>query len=71
MKTGNLAIDDQVVDSGDLAIRAAGAMLNSNAKDCIGEVVFEGEDGNFYAVHLKTIIDRVHPEYIKRVESEG
>jgi hypothetical protein len=71
IRKGNLNIDEQVVDSGDLAIRAAGAMLACKVEDCIGKVVFEGEDGNFYAANLKVIIERVQPSYVKRLESSN
>jgi len=70
IKTGTLTNIDDVVDSGDLAIRAAGAMILSNAEGCIGEILFEGEDGNFYNVTLRAVIDQVHPDYVNNLETE-
>lgn len=60
----------KVADTGDLAILVAGVIRSSNAKGCLGEVIFEGEDGNFYKLELRAIVDQVHPDYIKSLDKE-
>jgi len=67
--TGTLDVS-KVADTGDLAILVAGAIRNSNAAGCLGEVVFEGVDGNFYRLELKAVVDQVHPDYIKSLDKD-
>lgn len=67
--TGTLDIR-KVADTGDLAILVAGVLRDSNAAGCLGEVVFEGVDGNFYKLELKAVVDQVHPDYIKSIDKD-
>jgi len=69
IRAGNLRTD-LVEDTVDLQMVASAAMKEHNIFPSIGEVVFEGEDGHFYAVTLKAVIDRVHPDYVKNLDKK-
>jgi len=69
VKPGNLRVE-RVEDTVDLQMVASVAMKENNIDPAIGEVVFEGEDGHYYRVHLRSVIERVHPDYVKNLDKK-
>jgi hypothetical protein len=69
IQEGRMRIDSKVVDTADLAARAAEVIREYNLMAPFGTVVFEGENGQFYTLIIRAVIEQVHPDYVKRLEN--
>lgn len=70
LKTGELELADTDTTTAHL-LRAAGNCLDhACSHDIIGEVVFQGRDGQYYVMTVEATIGEINPEYLKQVRAE-
>lgn len=71
IRDGNESFEKQGFDDTEDILCAAGRLLDDACShEIVGEVLFEGEDGKFYAGTVEFVIAEADPDYTREVLDE-
>ena len=71
IRDGNERFEAQGLDDTEDILCAAGRLLDDACShEIVGEVLFEGEDGEFYTGKVEFVIAEADPEYVKEALDE-